>query len=280
MSTKKVPKLSTAEVIKLFTNVPKKFVDDFLALYDPTYPADFVIDLDILANWLDVKKGFLLRTLRTSYKLNQDYITRKEPIVSKFGGNNYIKVMLTADCMKRLCLRSKSVKAETVRTYFIEIENFLFHYNDAIVDGLMKNIQEMQMKNISKKKPDGPGVVYVIKVNKKVKKFGHTEDMEKRLAAYNTGRINGVKLLHIYSTDYRKEVERCVKKLMEKKRYVKRKELYEVDEEIIEKLIEGCSGLSMKLHYTGSKAELQRDSLMNGKYYVIFSSDIPPHFKM
>ena len=38
-----LPKLTVSQVIKLFTNVPKDFVDDFLALYDPKDPNDFII---------------------------------------------------------------------------------------------------------------------------------------------------------------------------------------------------------------------------------------------
>ena len=75
----------------------------------------------------------------------------------------------------------------------------------------------------------------------------------------------------MYHTEYRKEVERCVKKLMVEKQFKKRKELYEVDQDIIRKLIRGCASLSMKLRYTGNS---KGKSLMNGKYYMIFSSDL------
>jgi hypothetical protein len=169
-------------------------------------------------------------------------------------------------------MRSRSAKAETVRTYFIEIEDFLFRYNDQIVDGLMRDIQNVQEKNIKKKKPDGPGVVYFFRAGEDVIKPGSASDMVKRLATYNTGRLDDVELLHVYQTDYRKEVERCLKKLMAEKQYKKRRELYEVDPDIVKKLIRGCASLSMKLRYKGhSKGK----SNLNGKYYLIFTTDIP-----
>lgn len=230
--------------------------------------------MDVLAKWLDVPKKVLHKTLRESYSINQDYMVTAKPkrVSGKYGGNNHKEVLITADCMKRLCMRSRSAKAETVRTYFIEIEDFLFRYNDQIVDGLMRDIQNMQEENIKKKKPDGPGMVYFFLAAEEVIKPGSASDMAKRLATYNTGRVEDVELLHVYKTDYRKEVERCLKKLMVEKQYKKRRELYEVDPDIVKKLIRGCANLSMKLHYKGpSKGK----SIVNGKYYMIFTTDIP-----
>jgi hypothetical protein len=103
-------------------------------------------------------------------------------------------------------------------------------------------------------------------------KPGHTQDLVKRLATYNTGRLEDVDVLHVYETEYRKEVERCLKMLMAKKQYKKRKELYEVDLDIVKKLIRGCASLSMKLRYKGDG---KTTSAMNGKYYLIFTTDIP-----
>ena len=69
MSASSVPKLSVPQVIKLFTNVPATFVDDFFLLYDPKDPSTFIVDLDVLSKWLDVAKYGLFRTLRQSYKI-------------------------------------------------------------------------------------------------------------------------------------------------------------------------------------------------------------------
>lgn len=92
-------------------------------------------------------------------------------------------------------------------------------------------------------------------------------ELLKRMSTYNTGRLHDVEVLYSYITSHRKEVERCVKALMKEKQYKKRREIYEVDAEIIAKLIQGCARLSMKLDYK-SKSKL------DGKYYIIFSSDL------
>jgi len=141
------PKLSVSQVIKRFTNVPAAFVDDFFSLYDPKDPSTFIVDVESLSKWLDVRKSCLIKTLRKSYIVGEDFIEEKRPKTDKHyknGGNRNIQVMLTANCMKRLCMRSRSEKAETARTYFIEIDKFILHYSDEIVNGLMMNIKALQ----------------------------------------------------------------------------------------------------------------------------------------
>ena len=275
--TIELPHLSTPELIKMFTNVPRAFVDDFLSLYDPENPNEFIIDLDKLAKWLSVRKYALLTTLRESYRKNVDFIeiTPKEKVADPGtkkprGGNLHITVMTTPDCMKRLCMRSKSKRAETVRYYFIEVERFVFTYNEQIVDGLMQKIKALADKNIARGKPDGEGMVYIIRAAANLYKLGHTKDLLKRLAVYNTGRKDDVTVVAVYETEYRKEVERCVKELVKEKQYKKRREIYEVDHEIIQKVITGCMKLSMKLHHKS-----RRDNPADGQYYMIFTSDIP-----
>ena len=44
--------------------------------------------------------------------------------------------MLTPDCFKRLCLLSRTKKAEEVRTYFLELEKLIGNYKDYIINGL------------------------------------------------------------------------------------------------------------------------------------------------
>jgi hypothetical protein len=264
--------LSVSDVVKLFTNVPAKFVDDFFALYKPNTKQDeFVINIDSIVKWLDVQKFTLTSTLKNSYKKGTDYTLEKairDPSM-KYGANNTIKVMLTPDCMKRLCMRSRSKKAETVRTYFIEIESFIMKYNSQIVDGIVRDIKHTEAFHKKNPLKEGPGYIYIIRAaatHSNLYKLGHTQDLSKRLATYNTGRAHDVELLYAYHVQRRKEVESCVKVMMKDKQYKKRKEIYHVDLEIIKKIIDGCSSLSdIKLHHKASKSRL------DGEYYMVFS---------
>lgn len=266
--------LSFVQVVKLFTTVPHKFVDDFYSFYqDDTYN-EYIVDIDKLSEWLDVPKSDLMKTVRRSYQKDVDYVVKSAPKKEKnqkYGGNRHLQVMITLDCMKRICMRSQSAMAETVRSYFIEIEEFQRKYNDQIVNGLMRDIQDMAMKENARDNNDGPGVIYIIRASKgnsSLYKIGQTKDLYKRLSTYNTGRAEDVEVLSIYKTPYRKEVEKCLKRLMKEKQYKSRREIYHVDWSIIQKLIMGCSQFSMKLHKTSRK------NTLDGEYYMIFTSDL------
>ena len=97
--------------------------------------------MDIVSKWLMVNKANLMKTLKTSYKIGDDYVVSKiyKDGISKQGkgGHNKNEVMLTTDAFKRLCMRSKTVKAEDVRTYFIELDNFVTMYKTDILNGLL-----------------------------------------------------------------------------------------------------------------------------------------------
>jgi hypothetical protein len=201
-----------------------------------------------------------------------DY-THVKGVRPKNTSNRYKKIMITPDTMKRLCMRSRSQKSETVRTYFIEIEDFIIHYNDEIVDGLMHMIQDDARKRIAERTKDGPGTVYILRAaedpTELLNKLGETEQSIKiRLSGYNTGRATDAEMLYIYKAPYRKEVERCVKKLMRTHQLKPRREIYKVNHEIIAKLISGCAQMSMKLHFA------KKTSRMTGDYFIIFESDI------
>jgi len=90
------------------------------------------MNLDDIAYWLDTQKGLLMQTLQNSYTKNIDYIvmeifnnTNENKrdynnkillVVSnkqdyKWGGHNHKTVLLTSDCFKMICMRSRTVKA-------------------------------------------------------------------------------------------------------------------------------------------------------------------------
>lgn len=144
----KLPKLSVADTLKIFTTVPKKFIDDFFRFMklDKDIQSDFFIDIEKLASWLNVDKYTISKSLTRSYQEGVDYIKKPYTVSTSKYGNHRKHILLTSDCMKRICMASRSSKAEMVRSYFIEIEEFVIHYNDQIVDGLMREIQELAIK--------------------------------------------------------------------------------------------------------------------------------------
>jgi phage anti-repressor protein len=110
----------------------------------------------------DTQKRFDRYTLKRSYKVNIDYTITKYN-TNKPGSNNYKKTMLTIDCFKRLCMRSRSLKAEEVRSYFIELDDFIAHYSDQIYDGIIRDIEKVAKRVNKNPNTDGPGYIYAIR---------------------------------------------------------------------------------------------------------------------
>jgi superfamily II DNA or RNA helicase/phage anti-repressor protein len=132
----------------------KKNINVFFSLYT-TYTTnttnnDIVIDFDKLINWLNIRKDSIKRTLVDSYAKNIDYKISK--IKSKKPGQPKEEILITSDCCKRLCMLSKTKKAEDIRTYIIDIEKLIDKYKNYIIDALNKkvNILENNQKINSK----------------------------------------------------------------------------------------------------------------------------------
>lgn len=238
-----IKRLSKKDLVKLFTMIPHDFVDDFFDILDTSSSTIelFSVSLDVIAKWLGVPKGKLMETLKESYIENEHYIVRQAPRPisttsnSNRGGHNYKLVLLTIDTFKRLCMRSRSKKAEDVRTYFIELDNFVTMYTERILIGLLTKLNKARNKN-----GDGSGWIYIFRLKDDIFKLGQTQNLIDRLRAYNTGRIDDVEILASLQTKNRKQVEQCVKTFVQSKRFKKRKELYEVDEDIIKRVMRLC----------------------------------------
>lgn len=259
-------RIQKKDLIKLFTSVPHDFVDDFYhILAEDKGETIFPISIEVVAKWLKIRKSALTQTLRESYEKGTDYVVHTHRITGRQnGGQNKKDYMLTVHCFKRLCMRSKTKKAEDVRTYFIEIDDFLTQYKDRILDGLLRKLN----KKVSKQKtPDGQGWIYIFRAKKSIFKIGRAEDLRERLRGYNTGRADDIQLLATFETKNRMKAENCVKAFVQAKRYKKRRELYEVDQDIITRVMKMCAHVgNEKLHHNEEWHVNEDDN-----YYVFFA---------
>jgi phage anti-repressor protein len=247
--------ISLDELINYYKNIYTEdvnqdfinFIDDFHNIYElGEINSDFIINLDIITKWLDTKKGKLKETLVRTYNKNIDYTVSKEKS-GKISKSNKEIIMLTPDCFKRLCLLSKTKKAEEVRTYFIELEKLLNNYKNYIIDGMKAtiNILENNQKPIPK---NIKGCVYVLKSLKDIDgiyRFGKTDDFRKRLANYNSANSDKMEVIYIYETKNMQEIEDCVIAQIKKHRYKKRKDFYQIDVNVLKSLINDCNALTL-----------------------------------
>jgi len=236
---------SLPEYLKKYSTISSKFIDDFFSLYDhKTLDTDFVINLDILALWLKGIKGSLKETLMKSYTEGVDYQVNKK-FENKKGRPHEI-IMLTPDCMKRLCMLSRTEKAEEVRTYFIELEKHIDKYKNIIFEKY-----EINQKTIPKS--ENEGVIYVLQTDLNlpgVYKIGKTTDFKKRMRTHQTSHDDNIKVKIVFKTDFIDEVEHCLKYYMREKQYRKYKEFYQVDTDIIKKMLKECDRMSVSSRKT------------------------------
>ena len=234
--------------LKKYSSISNTFIDDFFSLYtSETTFNDLVINFDNLLKWLNIRKDSLKRTLIETYIKNIDYKIKK--VASKTPGKPREEIMITADCCKRLCMLSKTKKAEEVRTYFIEVEKLMNKYKDYIIEALNKKVGILEYNQ--KKIPDYKGgVIYILKTDKDIVdlyKIGKTQKFKERLRTHNTTHIDNVDVVHIYPTKYIDEVEKCLKNILSTRQYRKRKEFYQIDLDVLKELISSCDSMSLKV---------------------------------
>ena len=229
-----------------YSTINSKFIDDFFNLYNyETSQNDFVININIISKWLKSNKSDIKKTLIRTYIKNVDYKIKKG---TSTGGRPEEIIMITPECFKRLCMSSKTLKAEEVRTYFIEIEKHLDKYKNYIIEGLNNRINKLE----TNQKPIvniNSGVIYIMKTDENIEnvyKIGRTKKFKDRLKTHNSSHVDNVEILFIYETNDINQVENCLKTILKTKQYRKRKEFYEIDLNLLKELINDCNNLILK----------------------------------
>ena len=246
--------LSLQQFLKKYSNINNDFIDDFYDIYKPpnnsdNINSDFIINLELISKWLNTKKTKLKETLERTYVKNIDYIVNKNKNnISGSGGHNKVNVLLTPDCFKRLCLLSRTQKAEEVRTYFLELEKLIDNYKNYIIEALQStiNLLENNTKEVSQKIK---GTVYVLRSSKDIDgiyRFGQTENFKKRLTNYNSANSDKMEVLYIFETKDSKKIQDCVIVQIKELRYRKRKDFYEINLNLLKKIINECSEFTLK----------------------------------
>ena len=270
-----------AEFLKRYSTIPNAFIDDLFGMYGPsTLQTDFVIDIEMVTKWLDVKKGTLMATLKASYKQRIDFVVVSTSNEGQHGGQNRKRIMLTPDCFKRLCMQSRSKKAENMRSYFIAIEGLVMKYRDQMMAGVQADVERLErnQKSPSARAESGTaGYIYVLRASTErdsIYKLGRTRDLARRLREHNASRADDAIVIYTFRTENVDAVETCVKAFLKQKQYRKYKEVYQADVDIIKRLIDGCDALgSIKLHARQRGGDNPRYA---GGHYIAIIKDAAP----
>lgn len=230
-----------------YSTINTKFINDFNNIIKEEYfdyYYEFLIDSELLRKWLklNIKQDFI-NIIKKKYKINVDYKLEKIKKSEGSGGHNKEIITLTPEVTKKICLSTKSTVGDDVRQYFIDIEVALYKFKNYIIESLNNKIK--QLENNQKPKIDSnKGIIYVFRAlnteNATLYKIGRTINSKKRFNSHNSPLANDIKVILIYETNYIKQLEICVKNYMKQSQYRKYKEIYQVDLNIIKKVIKDC----------------------------------------
>lgn len=245
-----ISNITLQNYLKQYSSINNKFIDDFFNLYNvKTSNDDFVINLEKVAKWLNCKKFTINETIRNSYQIDVDYKINKSSI-QKLTGRPREEIMITPNCFKRLCMMSRTEKAEEVRSYFIALEDHINKYKGYIIEGLNKKISKYEKELKPVEIQNESGSIYVLKTTETIEgvyKIGKTENFKKRLQSHQSSHPNKLDIAYVYETDMINQVESCLKNLLKDKAYRKRKEFYEIDIDILKSLIKTCECMTLSI---------------------------------
>ncbi len=88
--------MKITQFLKRYSLIDNKFIEDFYTFYDEgKNEYDFTISLELVSNWLNVRKDHLKTLLISNFSKNTDYIEQKISGQKGKGTNNRIDVLLT-----------------------------------------------------------------------------------------------------------------------------------------------------------------------------------------
>jgi phage anti-repressor protein len=230
---------------KFNTDEEKLFLVNFYCYlkYDPDN--DFIIDLGKIWKWLgysrieDCKRVLIKES--NNFKENKDYIIQKsdENYFPQIGGkknNSKIKeenikketrgrkpdiTLLTINCFKRLCMKSRTDKADQIHEYYIKLENVLtemFYVQNKQLNLELTNSNK-QLKNTINQKEQNilsnfhkKKIVYLGYTEENVLKFGFTDKIRDRLSEHKFDIKPDFTYEYVYESVYNPELERRMKK--------------------------------------------------------------------
>jgi hypothetical protein len=255
--------INIIDFMKKYTKIDNNFIDDFFGLYDPDDENNFSINIDVIAKWLNIRKDNIKKTLKKSYKENEDYKINSTNTL--YRGKPNEQILLTPKCFKIMSMQSKSLKADKVREYYYELEQVLDRYKEHIIYSLDKKINMLENNQKPIVNPR-KGIIYIIQTSDDIGlyKLGKTTNLKKRLNSYNADKKDNIIPLYMYESEDIDLIEKCVKNFTKEYQYRKHKEIYKININILKLLIENCAEFNKN-----TKIILKNKSnQIGGKLYV------------
>jgi prophage antirepressor-like protein len=228
-------------------------------LYDVTNLLGYKSRKDVIRDIINKKHKKYLKDIQTIYTVDK---------------NKKDTIYITEVGLYNLVLRSRMKLAKEFQVWIIEDAlPKLRKYGFYEVDNKTKiKIKELNHKialltksnnklknNMTKNKHPGGLHFYVLK-DEEMYKIGYTKDLNKRLSIYNTGKANKAEYSYYKKTDCAKEIEECMKSLLNEYIYKSNKEFYNCSLSKILKEVRKC--LKIEKNCKNCK-DIQKDGSIN-----------------
>jgi phage anti-repressor protein len=241
------------DFLKKYTAISHKFIKEYYKFYEISEYHSFGIKLEDVLDYLEISDRInFYDRFRKKYKIELDYkIIRLKQ--KEMKGVKSAIYYISLDTFEKICMVSKSEKANSVRDYFIILRKFINYYKDHISEMIL----EKANKNPSK-------CIYILLVNKNknIFKYGRTNDLRKRLKNYATGKDKHPDIKFIMLVDNPNDIEDCAKVFLNKYAYKKGQEIYKIDFDFIKTITNNC--VEMIKHLDFIKDNKDNDA------YIIF----------
>ncbi len=230
------------------TEEQQLFIANFYCYTNYDNETEFVVEFDNVWKMLEFTRiDHCKNVLNKNFTENKDYIIGKHTPAtsgaSSHGGNNKEKILLTVNCFKKLCLKAGTKKADEIHDYYIKLEKIINQVAREESEVLVKQLQ-IKDTEINKTKLDNQNnlllnfdkknVVYIIRVEENILKFGHTQDIKTRFTDHKNEFGQDIKLLYIFESIYNREFELMIKKDKLLKKYIVDKKYKKNQTELIQ----------------------------------------------
>jgi hypothetical protein len=216
------------------------FVANFYCYLNYNQKTDFVIILDRIWKWLGYSRIDHCKTvLFKNFIQDIDYKIEKAapedaeagPKLSQEGKNiggagaNREYTTLTVNCFKKLCLKSRTEKADQIHDYYVGLEDLMNELVAEQTEELQSQLQLKDKQNIELKEKTlieaykNKPIVYLAYVQNGIEgdivKFGQTTDISDRITRHRAV-FRNFKLIYCIESVYNRELEYLIKQNLKK----------------------------------------------------------------
>jgi hypothetical protein len=211
------------------------FVASFYSYLNYDQEKDYVIDLNNIWKWLGfARKEFCKVVLEKHFEKETHYKILLLQPKEKSKGRPKESILMNIKTFKKLCMKACTKTADDIHDYFIKLEK-IFHEiinegSNELREQLKLKDKELDEKNIELLKANekyllkefhDKDVVYIIKVDKELYKYGYTNNIKRRLKEHKTTYDKNSYLIYCIEDTNNKVLESSIKE------YISTSKLYE-----------------------------------------------------